>query len=387
MRLTGSSMSMSATTSDVLAEAVAAYRAAGGNAAEASRQTGIPPTTFKDRLQRAAAAGLIAVEGETPPGFSVSRTTTLYGPDGVKQQWVRRDREQVTYEAAVEAISAAFEQWKGPPRLPFEQPAGLVEDDLLTVYVVGDHHLGMYSWWRETGESYDVDIAEKLLLDTMRELVAETPRSSTAVVLNVGDFFHADDDNAATRRSGNSLDFDTRYAKVLQVGVDLMVQTIAAAASKHNDVYVVNVMGNHDPYATLALRVALASFFHADPMVHVDTSPAPYWVFPWGSTLLVSTHGDMAKPDTLPGTIAAYFPQLWGASKYRYALLGHVHSKNLGGEKQGLVWESFQTLAPKDQWHRAMGYASGRSMTAVTYDRQRGERSRNVLNIGGPSGE
>lgn len=362
-----------------LTEAVDAYKAE-GTVRKAAAALGLSPSTMFRRLQEAAARGFTDLQlGKPPVGARVIGVSTLYGEDGKpRAEWVKTRVDQ-NQEDMIDAIKSAFDVYMGAAA-PVAQPRG-TDEDLATVYVVSDHHLGLYTWAAETGEDYDLEIGAELLTGSMSQLVAASPSSGTGIVLSLGDFFHSDSDDNRTRRSGASLDVDTRYAKVLETGVQLMITAIDLARQKHDKVIVRVIKGNHDPYASLALGVALAAFYHGMDEVVVDTSPSPYWWWRFGRVLLGATHGDMAKPSEMPGIMAAQRPREWGDTEHRYIYLGHVHSRAKGGENGGAVWETFQTLAPKDAWHTEMGYQSGRSMVAITHHRERGEIMRHTVSV------
>lgn len=397
-------------------EAVKALEASDGNRRAAARALGLNQQSFRERLIRAAKCGL-TVRDPVMPGFKikqVSRQTDAAGnlqkewikqseigdefqipenhivkgvsalvdPNGqVVQQWIKT-RQDTKIADVITALKESFAAYEGHATLP-KAPAK-TDKDTATVYVVGDQHLGLYAWAEETGEDYDLAIGAKLLMDTMTRLVARAPASETGVVLNLGDFFHSDSNENRTRRSGVALDVDTRYAKVLRTGVDLLIHCVQLALQKHKKVVVRNLPGNHDPYAALALSVAMASFFKNSKRVEVDTNASAFWKWRFGKVLLVATHGDMVKPIDMPGMTAARWPQDWGETEYRYAYFGHVHHRSVGGgEKAGMIWETFQVLPPKDAWHAASGYCSGRSMVAITHHRLKGEDMRQTLSIKG----
>jgi hypothetical protein len=137
--------------------------------------------------------------------------------------------------------------------------------------------------------------------------------------------------------------------------------------------------GNHDPHTALALSVALAQFFHASKRVEIDCSPGPFFQWRFGDVFLCANHGDRIKPSDMPGIMAARWPADWGNTKHRYAYFGHVHHKSVGGgENHGVIWETFQCLAPRDAWHSAEGYTAGRSMVAITLHRKHGEKHRHI---------
>jgi hypothetical protein len=312
-----------------------------------------------------------------PEGHMIKGVSALIDPDGrVIQQWVKT-REGGAVDI-VEALKQTFSEYDGKAeRAP--RPSA-VRDELLTLYNIADHHLGLFSWGKETGEAYDLKAGEKVLLQAMADLVDQAPDSKTAVILNLGDFFHTDNSDNRTLQSGNSLDVDTRYAKVLQIGVKLMISCVELALAKHEKVIVRCLPGNHDPHAALALTVALSAFFSSNDRVEVDLDPSRFFWYRFGKVMLGATHGDMVKPEQMPGTMAAFRSEMWGATVFRYAHFGHVHHRSKGGgEHHGVVWETHQTLAAKDAWHHASGYSSGRSMVAITYHKDRGEKIRNTV--------
>ncbi len=315
-----------------------------------------------------------------PAGHLVKGTSALLDADNrVIQQWVKT-REGDNSSLLVEAIKSAFDSYKG--RAELIPLLNNHEADLATAYVIGDHHLGLYAWGKETGADYDIKIGERVLIDAMNALVSNAPASETAIVLNLGDFFHADDSENRTARSGNALDVDTRYGLVLQVGIKLMVACVEMALQKHSKVIVRCLPGNHDPHTSLALSAALAAFFHVNERVTIDCDPSKFFWFQFGKVFIGATHGDMVKPDRMPGVMAAMKPESWGKTIYRYAYFGHVHHRSkFAGECDGVICETFQTLSAKDAWHHSMGFTSGRSMVAITHHRNKGEILRHTVSV------
>lgn len=395
-------------------DAVAALEKADGNVASAARAMGMPRATLQNRLSTAALRGLC---GTSPvmPGFgikAVSRQTDATGnlqkewikqakvgeefilpaghvirgvsaltdADGrLLQQWVKTRFDEAIVDVT-EALTESFRAYKGHATLP--RPPRHPDKDIVTVYPIGDHHLGLYTWKPVTGNNYDLSIGQKLLMDTMGALVANAPNSKTGIILNLGDFFHSDNDSNRTPKSGHALDVDGRYAKILRVGVDLLIHCIQLALQRHDKVIVRCLPGNHDPYASLALATALGAFFASSPRVTIDPDPSPFFKYRFDKVLIASAHGDMIKAGDMPGFVAATWPEDWGATKHRYVYLGHVHHKSIGGgEKAGVIWETFQTLAPKDIWHHSSGYVSGRSMVSITHHRHKGEVIRNTISV------
>lgn len=401
-------------------EAVEALEKHDGHKEKAARSLGIATSTFRNRLNKAAAAGFLGTQ-PVLPGFAVKQVSVPVGQDGepVGAAWVKQrplgEKFEIPDGQVLKEVSALVDpeervilQWiktKGSPGLndlmeavkeTFTEyagkapvvpaPTGINNDDMITIYQVADLHYGMYAWAEEAGVDYDTTIATKLLTDTMSRLVADTPSSSTAVVLNLGDYFHFDNDNHRTFRGGNALDGDTRHFKVLRSGVALLIHTILLALKKHAKVIVKNLPGNHDPYAWMVLPIALSIYFKDEPRVEVDATASPYWFYQFGKNMFGATHGDEAKAEDMPGIMAAKQPEMWGATEHRVVFTGHLHTKKkqMVSEKYGAAVEVARTIAPRDAWGNRKGFVSGREMQAITYHREDGEWDRKTVPLGGP---
>lgn len=315
----------------------------------------------------------------TPSGHAVKGVSALVDAEGrVIQQWVKTARDQESRDAVEFAIHEAFDRHAGYSELP---PAPTFTDaSLLTIYPIVDLHLGLYAWGRETGADYDTEIAAGLLRQSVANLVARSASSQVAIILDMGDYFHADDSRNQTKRSGNPLDVDTRYARVIQVGVELTVACIELALQKHEHVIYRKLPGNHDDETSLMLAIALAAWFRNNPRVTVDTDPSRFFKHTHGKVMIAATHGDMLKMGDMAGFMAANWPKAWGDTEFRYAYTGHVHHDRVksGG---GVRAESFNTLAAKDAWHAASGYVSARSAVSITMHKDMGEIDRLTVNL------
>lgn len=380
---------------------------------KAAASLGLPRSTFKDRLRNAARRGLL---GTRPvlPGYEVKQTSaqrdadgnverewvqqrpesgdTFKVPDGhfirgvsaltdqdgrVRAQWVKTWQEKAV-PAVIEACKAAFAQYKGASR-PVTAPRR-TDRELLSVYPIADQHIGLLAWERDAGENYDLKIGADRLRACMARLIAQAPRSKRAIILNLGDWQHTDDQKNMTPRSGNILDVDGRYFKVLTTGVQLMMDCIEMAKRHHETVLVRNVPGNHDPHASIALTVALDAFYHNDRRVTVDTDPSEFFFHRFGRTLIGATHGHKMKPDRMAMTMAVRRREDWGATRFHHFFFGHIHhetAKEIGDVRV----ESFQTIAAKDAHAASSGYTSGQSLTSITYHIRDGEIGRHRVNV------
>jgi hypothetical protein len=292
----------------------------------------------------------------------------------MKAQWVKTnvDREK-QLELARQAIEALAKSVHG--LAPITPPPTSSDDDLLAVYPMGDPHFGLYSYAEETGDNFNLDIAERLTCGAVDRLVSSSPPATTGLLLNLGDAFHADDSSNQTPASGHALDVDTRFAKVAQVGLRALVHCVRRLLEKHERVIVWNMAGNHDPHSAMWLAIAMDAFFANEPRVEVDLCPSLYKFIRFGRVLIGAHHGHGAKPSDLPLLMAADRPQDWGATEYRHWLCGHIHHWT-AKEHPGVVVETFRTLAGKDAWHAGKGYRSRRDMNCIVYHKQYGEIQR-----------
>jgi len=314
-------------------------------------------------------------------GMSIKGVSDFVDGDGnVMRRWIKTDRDKEEQEEQfkifLESFTSTLQSYKPIKKVKQRRK---FQRDTLTVYPMGDPHIGMYAWADETGNDFDCDIAEKQLREAMGYLVEKTPDSETAIILNLGDFFHSDSSRNTTTK-GTAVDLDTRWSRVLQIGITLMVDCVNLALEKHKKVIVRNNPGNHDKETAIVLSVAMMWAFHNNPRVEIWQPEKPIFFYEFGNCSLFSAHGDMVKPKKMQGTISNYYPEIWGRTEHRYALFGHFHHEERF-EDNGLITEIFNTLAASDAWHHASGYKSKRNMKALVLDRNEGETERYTFSL------
>ena len=316
---------------------------------------------------------------QIPSGYSVKGTSTLYDADGTaKIQWVKTDREKEDlFEDMMDAWNE-FAESKIPRVEPTPVPA-YCDSDLLCDYTIGDAHVGMYAWAKETGIDWDLLKGTEILRKGMNHLVQMAPPAHTAFILDVGDYFHADNSKNETERSGHKLDVDGRYKKVIDEGLQAIVDMIDLALHKHNKVIYRSVIGNHNDHSAQMINVAIKMRYYNEPRVEVLDSPAIHHYYQFGSNLLADTHGHTHKPDKLPFLMAVDVPEMWSSTKERVWRTGHVHHESVK-EYNGVKVITYPTLSPKDAWHTESGYRSNRDMRCSTYHKTEGYIGTNVVN-------
>jgi hypothetical protein len=353
----------------------------------AGKVCGVHPNVVRNSLElllRKAAKHRLAPHREqtakVPEGFAIKGTTTLYDEGGkTRLQWVKTTADDEAREEALKQFAETLAQSVHPLQ-PLANPPQNCLDDLLCVYPMGDPHFGMYAWAKDAGDNFDLAIAERLTLGAVDRLVATAPSAATALLLNLGDMFHADNQKNQTQ-SGHQLDVDGRWAKVQQVGMMAKVHCIKRLREKHTRVVVRINPGNHDRQSAYTLALMLSCWFRDDPQVTIELEPGFFWYFQFGAVLLGSTHGDTAKGKDLMSIMASDRPQEWGLSKHRYFYVGHVHHHD-SKEYHGGIVEYFRTLASRDAWHHGQGYRAGRDMQCIVHHKEHGEIERHRCDVG-----
>lgn len=348
---------------------------------KAAASLGINFRTYQRRLAALIKRGYAPAHDMThtvPDGYKVKGVSTYYDREGKPVgQWVK-STEDAERQAALlrEAVQAMVEDL---PRLPRRKAEGKYNAKLMACYPIGDAHIGMLAWGEECGEDWDLAIAERIQCGAVADLVARAPAAEKATIVNLGDWLHYDSIAAVTPRSGHMLDADGRYAKMVRVAVKVIRQCIESALSRHRTVHVINAPGNHDETGALWLSAALAHIYEREPRVTVDTTPALFSYFRHGKVLVGVHHGHTAKPDKLPGIMAADRSKDWGESEWRYWWMGHIHHRS-ALEFPGVTVESFNTLAAKDAYATNGGWRADRNMKCIVLHEDFGEVARHTVN-------
>lgn len=319
-----------------------------------------------------------------PEGFELKQISTYTSVGGKVGQW--RIAKQVSgtghtdFCAAVAADMKQYQdEWMRDPRgVAFEgyPRSGLVLPNYCNFYTWGDPHLGMLAHARETGSNFDLKIATSELELSADLLVSKAPPAERAVFVEVGDLWHAEDDDQRTPQGKHKLDVDGRASKVLEAGLGVTRRMILRLLEKHETVTVVLVPGNHDPKLSRYTKIWLAAVFESHPRVTIldNASPFIYWQF--GSNAFVWNHGDKRfKPKDFGDLMLADRPEMAGSCRHRRAFTGHIHSKLVEEHRWGR-WESFNSLCAPDMWTHSEGYRSERLVECITFHTKYGEDSR-----------
>lgn len=321
------------------------------------------------------------LDADIPDDQIISSVSTLYNKDQeVVLQWVKTKVDEDLLKEKIDIfINALSQDIRGSSKKTKKKKNKKIKDEI-AVFPIGDLHLGMYSWIEETGNDYDCDIAESLVISAIDKLIDETSPREEAVIISLGDWFHSDTVDNKTLGHGNILDVDTRWQRVFRIGVRILKYITEKSLTKFDKVRIFLINGNHDYHTSYALSLIMDAYYENNNRVIVDLGTNPFRYFRYGVNLIGMTHG-MIKESSLPGVMAADRPMDWGETVFRTWYIGHKHQHKLS-EYPGCIVEIFPTLAGKDAWTNSMGYRSKREMHRIILHKKYGEVGRSIVNIG-----
>ncbi len=316
-----------------------------------------------------------------PPDFALKSLSSMTRGDGSEVvRWASYDRAKADAHAS---LMKAWQDHADAHLTGIAAPVTLPErtsETTLSLYPIGDHHLGMLAWWKETGESWDLKHGIDSLRLASSELIRRADPSDRAVIVNLGDFKHAPDNRQVTPGHGNKLDVDGRSAKIDDAAVALLVGMIDCALTKHKHVTVLNLPGNHDPEVAAVLALVLRAWYRNEPRVTIADAYRAHQYYRFGQNLLGFHHGDTTPASELPAIMAVDMSKDWGETLFHSWHCGHVHHKIKDKEHPGCVVEAHRILPPGDAWHMSR-YRAGRGMSVITLDQDFGEVGRSTIGI------
>jgi len=263
------------------------------------------------------------------------------------------------------------------------KPAMLEEPSLdghMLILSPVDHHFGKLAWAKETGDNYDLKLAEQLYVWAIEDALAQVgDRPLDEIHIPVGhDLFHFDSSRGTTA-NGTQMDVDSRPAKVF-VSACFAVAAGIARASQEAPVTVHFIPGNHDPTWSHHLCVFLWAYFRNNDNVKVDFNPMGRKYVEYGTNLILMTHGDMSAQNirNLPTQMAVMVPEAWGRTRHWEVHLGHFHNQKEIAfvplqEQSGVMLRILPSLCGTDEWHFTKGFVGNkRAMVSLLYSKTRG---------------
>lgn len=252
-----------------------------------------------------------------------------------------------------------------PNYVPFERTAQQTDGTgRLLEIAIPDLHVGKLAWAPESGENYDIKIAEAVFNLALEDLVSRAICNPDAqigrIVLPLGnDLLNIDTPENMTT-SGTPQDSDSRYHKIF-LSTCRMLRGAIDRLTQVADVDIVMVPGNHDRLAVFHVGEVLAAWYRNNEQVQVFNEPKVRKYYRFGAHLFMYTHGDQEKTADLPMIMARERKQDWAETEFRWVKLGHLHQKKVLTqvdiqEHFGVQIQRCPSLCATDEYHFSRGY-------------------------------
>ena len=362
------------------------YHQEGFTAGRIAETLGKSRRTVRELLERAKKNQQAAENRD--PGVQGAMDRFGIVSDDVERVWfkdkgltVQIGTRKKTDEDFIARVAAAFQDI---PTAPEIQGPLHVLPNMMVVYPLFDVHLGMRAHATISGEEIDLKSGALRLKKGMARVMAGAPNAFRAVVINGGDFTHQTDDRNQTRRSGHILDVDGRNVMTVDEAIEVIAACIEMALNKHQEVEYYSVPGNHDQQNWETILFGLRERYRDHPRVKIyvnwadDTCSSEFSVVEHGEVAIFIHHGDKRTPKDLSMFCAAEFPEVWGRTRYRVVITGHLHHIKVD-EFPGIIWMQMPAIAPRDH-HASGGYKSHSQMMAIGYDLE-SESTRNMVKL------
>ncbi len=356
---------------------------AGKTTKEISDQYGMSQRVVQRRIKNLKDSGFDPAndrEYNNPENQLVSGYSTLVrhkhkddSSTGRVMEWVKTNvhiSKQVETAGAI--VESMIEEIKPLPVIPFKNTVATT--DQFTVIPIGDPHIGLMTWSKEVGEDWDIKIADRVYRKVFKRLLSNLPDTEECILVNTGDFFHADNIQGETSRSKHKLDLDGRHGKWLDAGFVVIRMFIDACLRKYKKVEFINVPGNHDDILGRAIGSYVWQLYRDNPRITVQKGDSPFQYVKRGKVLLGFAHGHTCRLSSLPGKMADDQFKLWGKTTYCHWITGHVHHNSWTQFKEhpGCKVETVGIIPPKDAYAHGGAYGAARGIQGIIFDKKIG---------------
>ncbi len=371
-------------------ETVQVWEDCGRHTSKAAGILNISPSTVRDHVtavkSKAAASGYSDnwdASRHVPEGEHVIGRSIYTEDDEGNKAWLktRRTMTDAERDKALQGFVDGLIKGVKPYKPKAKPKTKKFDSNLLPTIVIGDAHFGMRADARETKErDYDTKIASQDMITAIDCLVDLAPAAEKCLLVNVGDFIHANG-SSGTTFAGTKLDVDTRIEVVLETAAQTFLFAIDKILSKHKTCVVVMARGNHDSDTAIALALILKFYYSKEPRVTILDPHGFFHTLQFGQNLIAVHHGDKVKAAKLGSLLPKMLPEQWATTNYRKWLVGHIHHQSAIEVDNGCKIEAFGTLSPPDSWHAGAGYGAASVMNQIVFHKDGGEAIRHVYQI------
>lgn len=321
----------------------------------------------------------VSMDGRQIEKARFVKTTVQIGADGtVEREWPRFADDELDLERVQRFIDSFVKEVEPIPKIKAPKKRGL-DTDLIPWFNIGDGHLGMLAHEAETGHNFDLKIGKRELMTALQIEIGRAPLTERCVIQDLGDMTHYETNDGITMGHGHSLDFDSRFPKMIDVYAEVMRFIVDCALKKYKYVDVIVNQGNHSRSNDQWMVPFLKHVYSDNKRLHVLNNKSVFIPYRMGNTFVMCHHQDKCKGPKLVDVMSTDFRQDFGEAKYKYIDTGHIHHRSVAKERGDVMIESWNQLAPMDKHAHDGGWRSRSCLCTVLRSKTYGERGRQWL--------
>lgn len=327
------------------------------------------------RKQMAALKAAAAHKGYAPdhgltrgaaPGFALDAHSDYTNEETgqITRRWLKYSKDKLKQWEAMNSAAEALTKTI-PKAKPVSRPKNTFPS-LCNLYTLTDCHIGEYASSTVGGDDWNLELAERTLVDVFGAMIDSAPKAKHCVINQLGDFLHWDGLVNATPASRHVLHSAGLANELVDVAISVIRQLVEVALGRHDEVKLILAEGNHDPFGSLWMRKTFALHYSELSRVTVDTTEVPFYAHRHGDVMLGFHHGHKVPIKSMPGMFADLYSEMWGATKHREAHCGHYHQEETH-TLPGMVVHRHTTLAGTGDYAGRLGLKTRRRARCLTY--------------------
>lgn len=228
-------------------------------------------------------------------------------------------------------------------------------DGYLLVIDPADIHFGKLCSAFETGDEYNIEIAERRVIEGVEGILSKIQGFKIEKILFISgnDKLHVDTPKNTTT-SGTHQDTHLMWYDAYKIAVRVeraIIERLVTIAPVHYQYD----PSNHDYMTGFFMAQTMEAWFSNCKQVTFDITMAHRKYFTFGKNLIASTHGDGAKEQDLALLMAHEAPKGWSECKHKYVYTHHIHHKK-SKDYMSVCVESLRSASGTDSWHHRNGY-------------------------------
>ena len=218
---------------------------------------------------------------------------------------------------------------------------------------IPDLHLNKYTSIDTLGVVYDSKIAQQRYLDSLN-YIFNKDKSKKCILVVGEDYFNIDNLEKSTTK-GTPQTTHLTYYEMYRHGFSILKHVLTEMAKKYSEIEVILVQGNHDTISTFTLVIALQAYFKDFSNINWDTSAVSRKYRQIGNTAFGFGHMNNEVKQTKHFLMPIEVPEMYGNTKFRYVIQGHLHNLSVK-EEGGIQHWTLPTLSSEGEWELSKGY-------------------------------